>query len=52
MTRCAISALNTGLCCIVLQDIELELLMEMYYLARYTGSALARIYIYVTPYEF
>ena len=38
--------------CIVLQDIELELLMEMYYLARYTGSALARIYIYVTPYEF
>ena len=34
------------------QDIELELLMEMYYLARYTGSALARIYIYVTPYEF
>ena len=34
------------------QEIELELLMEMYYLARYTGSALARIYIYVTPYEF
>ena len=34
------------------QDIELELLMEMYYLARYTGSALAKIYIYVTPYEF
>ena len=34
------------------QEIELELLMEMYYLARYTGSALAKIYIYVTPYEF
>lgn len=34
------------------QDIELELLMEMYYLSRYTGSALAKIYIYVTPYEF
>ena len=34
------------------QEIELELLMEMYYLARYTGSALAKLYIYVTPYEF
>jgi len=34
------------------QDIELELLMEMYYQARFTGSALARIYIFVTPYEF
>ena len=38
--------------CLSLQDIELELLMEMYYLSRYTGSALAKIYIYVTPYEF
>ena len=38
--------------CNVSQDIELELLMEMYYLSRYTGSALAKIYIYVTPYEF
>jgi fibulin 1/2 len=34
------------------QDVELELLMEMYYQARFTGSALARIYIFVTPYEF
>ena len=34
------------------QEIELELLMEMYYLSRYTGSALAKLYIYVTPYEF
>ena len=38
--------------CNVSQDIELELLMEMYYLSRYTGSALAKIYIYVTPYQF
>jgi len=34
------------------QDIELELLMEMYYQGRFTGSATARIFIYVTPYQF
>jgi len=34
------------------QDVELELLMEMYYMARFTGSATARIFIYVTEYQF
>ena len=52
-----------------LQDIQLELLMEMYYQvqawynckfckqtvllqARFTGSATARLFIYVTAYQF
>lgn len=34
------------------QDIELELLMEMYYQGRFTGSALARIFIFVTAHNF
>ena len=34
------------------QDITLELLMEMYHTGRYSASAAANIYIYVTPYEF
>ena len=34
------------------QDVQLELLMEMYHLGRFQASASANIYIFVSPYEF
>lgn len=34
------------------QDILLELRMDMYHLGRYQASAVANLYIYVTPYRF
>ena len=34
------------------QDVLLELTMERYHLGRYQATALANIYIYVTPYIF
>ena len=34
------------------QDILVELSMERYHLGRYQATALANIYIYVTPYVF
>lgn len=34
------------------QDIQLELRMDMYHLGRYQASAVANLYIFVTPYKF
>jgi fibulin 1/2 len=34
------------------QDVILELRMDMYHLGRYQASAVANLYIYVTPYKF
>ena len=34
------------------QDIILKLTMEMYHLGRFQASAVANIYVFVTPYEF
>lgn len=34
------------------QDIILKLTMEMYHLGRFQASAVANIYIFITPYEF
>ena len=34
------------------QDVQLELRMDMYHLGRYQASAVANVYIFVTPYKF